>query len=314
MARSLWADDYRIGVSPEDAEAIVAMLGSLWGTTDLVVATQPSLADDPESLWSIARAQRASATPRTAAAQYRYIINVDVRDALPLIQAPTLVLHNEDNAIIPFAHGQYLADHIPGARLVRLSSAEGDVSATTSDASIDAIAEFVTGERPALEIDRVLTRVLFTDIVGSTERLTAVGDQRWKQVLDRHDSIVRDELRRHHGREVVTTGDGFVATFDGPARAIRCTEAITSAVRGLGIQIRAGLHTGECELRGDNVAGLAVHIAARVGAVARADQILVSSVVKDLVAGAGITFEDQGEHALKGVPNAMKLYAVSATS
>ena len=311
MARALVADDYPIGSTPEDLEVLLSMLGSLWGTPDFVRATQPGLADDVESLHSIARCQRASATPRTAEAQYRYIIGVDVRDALPLIQAPTLVLHNEDNAIIPVAHGRYLADHIPGSRFVTYAS-EGDVSGVgVTDQFIETVAEFLTGQRPELDIDRVLTTVLFTDIVASTERLVAVGDERWRIVLDRHDRIIRDELRRFRGQEIKTTGDGFLATFDGPARAIRCARSIIHSTHDLGIEIRAGLHTGECEVRGNDVAGLAVHIAARVGAFATGGEVLVSATVKDLVAGSGINFSDKGDQKLKGLPGQWRLFAVT---
>jgi class 3 adenylate cyclase len=310
FCRALVDQDFPIGLTPEQGEALVAFVGKHWGTTESVAAVQPSLARDAEFVRWVARCQRASATPRTAAAQYRYILGVDVRDALPLIQAPTLVVHDEDGRIIPVAHGRYLAGHIPGAELITFHT-RGDVSAAhVLDPVIDAVARFVTGRRADVEIDRVLATVLFIDIVGSTERLATLGDRQWRRVLDQHDGIVRGELRRFRGKEVKTTGDGFVATFDGPARAIRCAQAIGEEVRPLGIPIRAGLHAGECELRENDVSGLAVHIAARVGAMAGPEEVLVSSTVKDLVTGSEIEFEDRGEHGLKGVPGSWKLFAV----
>jgi class 3 adenylate cyclase len=310
FCRALVDQDFPIGLTPEQGEALVAFVGKHWGTTEAVAAVQPSLARDSEFLRWVARCQRASATPRTAAAQYRYILDVDVRDALPLIQAPTLVVHDEDGRVIPVAHGRYLAEHIPGAELITFKT-RGDVSAAhVLDPVIDAVARFVTGRRADVEIDRVLATVLFIDIVGSTERLATLGDRQWRRVLDQHDGIVRGELRRFRGKEVKTTGDGFVATFDGPARAIRCAQAIGEEVRPVGISIRAGLHAGECELRENDVSGLAVHIAARVGAMAGPEEVLVSSTVKDLVTGSEIEFEDRGEHGLKGVPGSWKLFAV----
>jgi class 3 adenylate cyclase len=201
-----------------------------------------------------------------------------------------------------------LAEHIGGAKLVELPGAE--VFAPSSVA-IAEIAEFLTGSRPVAEIDRVLASVLFTDIVGSTERAASLGDQRWRSLLDDHDALVREQLRRFHGRELNTTGDGFVASFDGPARAIRCAQAVIQAAESLGLELRMGLHTGECEVRGEDLGGLAVHIAARVGATAEPLEVLVSSTVKDLVVGSGIEFADRGEHELKGVPGSWRLFAVA---
>lgn len=307
FCRILVDDDYPMGVTPEHAESVAAFLGEHWGTTDLVAALFPTSADDPQALRTMAAIQRASATPRTAAAQYRYINGVDVRHALPLIQAPTLVLHNEDNAIIPVAQGRYLAEHIRDAELITFET-HGDVAGLGTDPFIDAMATFLTGQRAEVEVDRVLTTVLFIDIVESTERLTALGDAQWRGLLDQHDALVREELRRFRGKEVKTTGDGFMATFDGPARAIRCALAIEQAVSPLGISVRAGLHTGECELRGEDVAGLTVHVAARIGSAACPGQVLVSSTIRDLVAGSGIEFEDAGSHSLKGVPGSWNLF------
>jgi class 3 adenylate cyclase/alpha-beta hydrolase superfamily lysophospholipase len=312
FCRALVDHDFPIGLEPEGLEEFVSFVAKYWGTTEWMAAGQPSLARDSEYLRWLARTQRASATPRTAAAQYRYILNVDVRDALPMIQAPTLVLHNVDNGFIPVAQGRYLAEHIQGAELITFKTRVDVDGVAVTDPIIDATSRFVTGRRAQVETDRVLATVLFLDIVGSTERLAALGDRHWRQVLDRHDQLVRSELARFRGHEVQTTGDGFVATFDGPARAIRCSQAIIDGVTNLGIEVRAGLHIGECELRGDDVAGIAVHIAARVGALAAPGEILVSSTIKDLVAGSDVEFREPREYNLKGVPGVWKLFVVAS--
>jgi pimeloyl-ACP methyl ester carboxylesterase len=306
--RYLAAEDYPIGASPEAVDALVEMLGTLWGTPELVQTISASMADDSEYVRVVAKQLRAVATPRTAGAQFGYILrSVDVRQALPLIQAPTLVLHVSQSSIVPIEHGRYLAEHIDGANLVELPG--GDLGVTADSYRIvDEIAEFLTGERPAVEVDRVLTTLLFTDIVGSTGRAASLGDQAWRSLLDAHDRTVREQLRRFRGIEINTTGDGFLASFDGPARAIRCALAISESTRPLGIDLHLGLHTGECEVRGDDLGGLAVHIAARIAPLAAPGEVLVSSTVKDLVAGSGIDFVDRGEHQLKGVPGIWKLY------
>jgi class 3 adenylate cyclase len=312
-ARYLVAHDYAAGALPEEVDALVQLLGAGWGTPELISLTDPSMADDPEYLQSTARMARVAATPRTAAAQYDYILrSLDVRQALPLIQVPTLVLHSVASPIVPIEHGHYLAEHIDEATFVELPG--GDIFAVTPNNYVvaDEVAEFMTGERPAVEIERLLTTMLFTDIVGSTQRAASLGDERWRSLLDAHDRIVRDQLRRHRGREIETSGDGFFASFDGPARAIRCAQAIVEAIATLGIELRAGLHTGECEVRGDHLGGLAVHIAARVGALAARGEVLVSGTVKDLVVGSGIEFTNRGEHELKGVPGTWKLFALKA--
>jgi class 3 adenylate cyclase len=305
-ARFLKDDDYPFGASPADLDALISVVEQSWGTPEFVRAMMPSRADDEEFIRLFARELRTSVLPRRAAAYFDYTTrHLDVREALPLIQAPTLVIHSRNHPFIPVEHGRYLADHIPGAKLVELSSSD----AMPFGQLFDEIAEFLTGERPTAAIDRILTTVLFTDIVGSTARAASLGDQRWHSLLDAHDRSVREQLRRFRGNEINTTGDGFVGSFDGPARAIRCAHAITEATHNLGLDVRIGVHTGECEIRGDDLGGLAVHIAARVAATADADEVLVSSTVKDLVAGSGITFEDRGEHDLKGVPGAWRLYA-----
>lgn len=310
-ARYLQADGYDIGASEQSARLVVDTIRSLWGKPELQAMANPSLADNEEFLRFGARWLRASATPANAAAQFDYILrSLDVREALPLIQAPTLVLHTERNALFPVAHGRYLADHIRGAKFVALPG--GDTAITPSTYVVaDEVAEFVTGERVTVDADRILTTILITDVVGSTERVAALGDVQWRQLLDRHDRAVREELRRSRGRVVNTTGDGFLVSFDGPARAIRCAQTIISATAAVGLDIRVGLHTGECEVRGDDLGGLAVHGAARVGALALPGEVLVTSTVKDLVVGSGIDFEHRGLHQLKGVPGEWQLFAAS---
>jgi class 3 adenylate cyclase len=317
MSRYLVDDDYEIGFAPEAAETVVQMLEAVWGTPDMARAeceAGDERLTDPRHLAGVAMITRASATPRAAGAQYRYIFNnVDVRSALPLLHAPTLVVHCTRNIFVPVEHGRYLAKHIHGARLSEYDSGATTIDGLSirhADALFDEIAEFLTGKRPEIEVDRVLATVLFTDIVGSTERAAAVGDHRWNELLAAHHKVVRSELQRFRGREINTAGDGFVATFDGPGRAIRCACAIREAVNTLGLQVRAGLHTGEVEVIEDDLRGLAVHIGARIGAAAGPSEVLVSRTVADLVAGSGIAFEDRGEHELKGVPWVWRLFAV----
>ncbi|MBA3654330.1 MAG: adenylate/guanylate cyclase domain-containing protein [Actinobacteria bacterium] len=308
-ARWMQADDYPFGMTADGVDALVEMIRSGWGTQAWALLGVPSAADDPEFVEVVARVLRASATPRTAAAQYNYIFRSDVRQALALIQAPTLVLSVSESPFVPIEHGRYLADHIDGATFVQLPG--GDIGPTRVFSLVaDEVAEFLTGVRPAVEIERILTTVLFTDIVGSTERAASLGDAGWRAVLDNHDRSVREQIRRFRGQEINTTGDGFVVSFDGPARAIRCAQSVLKATQGIGIELRAGLHTGECEVRGDDLGGLAVHIAARVAALAAPGEVLVSEMVKALVTGSGIEFADAGERELKGVPGTWKLFAI----
>jgi len=238
------------------------------------------------------------------------LAHTDVRPVLPTIQAPTLVLQRVGDQFSNVQQGRYFAEHIPGARLVELPGEDHAGWEGDQDPGNDEIEEFITGHRPVHEPDRVLATVLFTDIVGSTDKAQALGDRRWRDLLDQHDEVARAQLDRHQGRLVKTTGDGLLATFDGPARAIRCASTIRDEVRPLGIEIRAGLHTGECKLMGDDVGGIAVHIGARVVGKAGAGEVLVSSTVKDLVAGSGIRFADRGLHLLKGVPGEWHLFTV----
>jgi class 3 adenylate cyclase/alpha-beta hydrolase superfamily lysophospholipase len=309
-ARYQVADDYPIGISTAAIDAIVAMIQREWGTPELVRRAMPSRANDAEYLERAGMMIRSAATPRTAAAQYDYLLrHLDVRSALPLIQAPTLVLNARDSVLFPAEQGRYLAEHIEGAKFVELTGPDMGFMADSTASLAGEIAEFLTGERP-VEIERILATVLFSDIAQSTATAASLGDRRWRSLLDAHDRAVREQLRRFHGREINTTGDGFLASFEGPARAIRCAEAILEATRALGIEVRAGLHTGECDVRGDDLGGLSVHIAARVADQARPGDVTVSSTVKDLVVGSDIEFSDRGDHELKGVPGTWRLFAV----
>ena len=309
-ARYLIADDYPIGVSSAAIDAVVGIVQAGWGTPELVRMAMADRAEDVDYIERAAAMTRSAATPRSAGAQYDYLLrSLDVRSALPLVQAPTLVLNAAGSMLFPIELGRYLAEHIEGARFVQLPGNDMGFFGNDETTIHGEIAEFLTGERP-VEVDRVLATVVFTDIVDSTARAASLGDGRWRSLLDAHDRTVREQLRRFRGREIKTTGDGFVASFDGPARAIRCAQAIVEANKALGIDVRSGMHTGECEVRGDDLGGLAVHIAARVGSMAVPGEILVSGTVKDLVVGSGIEFADRGEHELKGVPATWRLFAV----
>jgi class 3 adenylate cyclase/pimeloyl-ACP methyl ester carboxylesterase len=310
-ARYLEADDYPIGETSAAVDTVVELMRTAWGTEEFARVMIPSLGDDEETPRVMAMVQRASATPRQAAALYDYFLrNGDVRQVLQSIQVPTLVLHVQNLPFLPIAHGRYIAENIPGAELIELPGA--DLGGGIPAGAIADIAEFLTGERSLGEIDRILTTVVFTDIVGSTAQAATLGDRRWRSLLDAHDRAVREQLRRFRGNEINTTGDGFVASFDGPARAIRCAREITEATGKLGIELRVGLHTGECEVRGTDLGGMAVHIAARVGALANPGEVLVSGTVKDLVIGSGIGFSELGVHELKGVPGSWPLFAVTS--
>ena len=269
----------------------------------------PSRGDDERlrELWG--RLQVQSASPHEAVAFMRMAFEIDVRHVVPTITTPTLVLHRVGDRICDVENGRWLARHLPNAKYVELPG-ENHLAFVDGDDILDEVREFLTGVREPAEPERVLATVLFTDIVGSTARAQELGDRRWRDLVQRHHDVVRRELERFRGREVDTAGDGFFATFDGPARAIRSAKAITESVRGLGLEIRAGLHTGEVELAGDAVRGIAVHTGARVAAQAGPSEVLVSQTVKDLVAGSGIELEDRGAHELKGVPGEWRLYAV----
>jgi len=239
--------------------------------------------------------------------------DMDVRALLPTVRVPTLVLHHTDDAMIPPKFGRDIADRIPGAKYVELPGRNVFHFVEPWRQSFQEIAQFLTGQQADVADDRVLATVLFTDIVDSTRRAAEIGDRDWHALLDAHDAVVRSQLARFRGREVNTSGDGFLAMFDGPQRAIRCAMAIRDAVQTLGIQVRAGLHTGECEVRGDDIGGIAVHIGARVSALAGPNDVLLSSTLRDLVIGSGLEFEDRGAHELKGVPGEWRLFAVAPT-
>jgi class 3 adenylate cyclase len=301
---------YPWAMDPEERRKVIEAIPDHWGQGTYADLLAPSLAGDERfrSWW--ARLERLGASPGAAMALRRMNGQIDVRSTLSAIRVPTLVLHRTGDLDTSIEEGRYLAAHIPGARFVDLPGADHLPWAGDQDVLLDEVEEFLTGTRPAAEPDRVLATVLFTDIVASTERAAELGDRRWRDLLFSHHAIVRRELERFRGRQVKTVGDGVLATFDGPARAVRCACAIRDGVRGLGLSLRAGLHTGECELIGDDVGGIAVHIGARVAATARSGEVLVSSTVKDLVVGSGIAFADRGSHRLKGVPGSWRLFAV----
>ena len=239
----------------------------------------------------------------------RMAYEIDARSILPTVSVPTLVVHRSGDRIVPVEHGRYVAQHIRGAKYVELPGRDHTYWTGDAEVLLGEVQEFLTGVRPSAELDRVLATVLFTDIVGSSERAAELGDRRWRDLLENYYGLVRRQLERFRGREIDTAGDGLFATFDGPARAIRCASAVTAGTRQLGIEVRAGVHTGECEVIGDKVGGIAVHTGARVAAMANAGEVLVSHTVKDLVAGSGIRFEDRGAHALKGIPGEWRLFA-----
>jgi pimeloyl-ACP methyl ester carboxylesterase len=310
-ARRLVGNGYPFGTSPEAYDAFLAEIADGWGGAVGLEARAPSLVDDTRfrTWWS--DYLRMSASPGAALALTRMNGEIDVRPALETIGVPTLVVHRTGDRSLPVEGARYLAERIRGARLVELPGIDHLPFVGDQDAILDEIEEFLTGVRRGAGNDRVLATVLFTDIVGSTERAVQLGDREWRDLLDSHHLLVRRALESWRGVEVDTAGDGFLATFDGPARAIRCACAIRDAVRGLGLEIRAGLHTGECEVHGETVAGIAVHIGARVAALAGPGEVLVSSTVRDLVAGSGIEFDEHGEHGLKGVPGRWRLYSVA---
>jgi class 3 adenylate cyclase len=282
-----------------------------WGEGRLMSLFAPSRVGDRrfEEWW--ARFERAAASPAMARMIIDLNLQTDLRAVLPTVRVPTLVLHLSDNPLVPVELGRETAALIPGARFLEFPGADLYQWPDADSPATDEIEEFLTGRRRPREPERVLATVLFTDIVGSTERAAQAGDHAWRELLDRHNQLVREELEHWRGREVKTLGDGFVATFDGPARAVRCAQAIVEGLGELGIEVRAGLHTGECELLDGDVTGIAIHIGARIGAMALGGEVLVSSTVKDLVAGAGIAFQDRGMHQLKGIPGEWHLYAVA---
>jgi len=310
MARSTWAPDYP-WANPADAliESSLEMLPHIFEGA-MVEIMAPSLAQDPKAYEMFAKLQRYGSTPAMLEQSYAMFLDIDVRAILPAITVPTLVMHRIGDRAVNRRGSEWMAGQIPGAKYVELEGIDHAFYAGDSDAIVDEIEEFLTGVRRAAEVDRVLATVMFTDIVDSTRLASELGDRQWCDLLDAQNAVVRRELARYRGHEVKNLGDGTLATFDGPARAIRCALAVTEAVRSLGVEVRVGLHTGEVELVGDDVAGIAVHIAARIAALAEKGEVRVSGTVKDLVAGSGISFTERGEHELKGVPDTWRLFAV----
>jgi len=286
----------------------------MWGSGGIQRIANPDIPWNEEIRATWARYERLAASPRTLTRVIPLVTEVDVRAVLPTIRVPTLVVQHTEDAVIPPAKGKYIAEHIPDAKYVELPGRNWYQFVEPWRESFQQIAEFLTGHQSDVADDRILATVLFTDIVGSTRRAAEIGDRDWHALLDAHDVIVRAQVNRFRGRVVNTSGDGFLVMFDGPQRAIRCAVAIRDAVQGLGIQVRAGLHTGECEIRGEDIGGIAVHIGARVSTLAGPNDVLVSSTLRDLVIGSGLEFEERGAHELKGVPGEWHLFAVASTS
>jgi len=309
-ARYLADDDYPIGFEPEYAEAQISGVEESWGTAARLDEGIPSRAGDERFRRWMAKVQRSIASPRTVHVFLRAMFEVDVRSLLPLVQAPTLVLHRRDFRLLPIEHGRYLAEHIPDARLVVLPGADGPLTWEDPEVTLGHIEEFLTGVRGTVPATRVLATVLFTDIVASTERAAELGDRRWRELLQVHDDLGTRLVEQWGGRVVKSTGDGLLATFDGPGRAIAGAVALRDQLADIDVQIRAGLHAGEVELRGDDVGGIAVHIAARIMAEAGPGEVVVSRTVRDLVAGSDRQLEDRGTHQLKGVAGDWQLFAV----
>ena len=309
FARLARDDDYPAGVPQEIHGLLTEVIEQQWGTGAMAAVLAPSIADRPGLQDWYGRVERNAAGPGIAVAMMRATLELDVREILPLVAAPTLVVQNRDNEVVRAGHGRYLAEHLPNARLLERESA--DHWPLPDPDLLGALEEFITGSRSAAGAERFLATVLVCDVAGSTERVAEIGDERWRTLRDRFEETVRRELHAHRGEFVDAAGDGVLATFDGPARAIRCARHIRESVQRSGIDVRSGLHTGEVTRREGGIAGIAVHIAARVSSTAEPGEVLVTRTVRDLVAGSGIVLEDRGEHELKGVPERWPIYAVS---
>jgi pimeloyl-ACP methyl ester carboxylesterase len=296
------------GLSPEQFDAWINAIRRDWGGPVGLEQRAPSMATDPVYREWWGRWMRLGASPQAAEMTVNMLRDIDVRHVLPTIRVPTLILHSVGDAMVDVRHSRHMAERIPGAKLVELPGGDHLVWLAGAEIVLAEIGEFLTGMRPVAEPDRVLATVLFTDIVKSTEKAALLGDLRWHDLLDKHNSVVRQEIARWRGREVATRGDGFLALFDGPARGVRCARAVVDSVHPLGIDVRCGLHCGECETIGDDVGGIAVHIGARVAALAEAGEVLVSSTVKDLVAGSGLRFNLVGSRKLRGVPGEWRIF------
>lgn len=310
-ARWAWAPDCPWGWSPERVAATVNAVETNWGKPALVEAFAPSRKDDPAFRQWWGRLERMSASPADMIALIEMAQKIDLRDVLPTIRVPTLVLHRRGELVAALAGGRYLAEHIPDAKLVELEGSDHWPWTEGAEELSGEIEEFLTGVRHTTEPSRILATILFVDIVGSTGHVARLGDRRWRDLLESYYVVVQQQLTRFGGRKIGTAGDGVFASFDGPARAVRCAISVREAAPGLGLDVRAGLHTGECEVVGDNLGGIAVHIGARICDVASAGEILVSNTVKDLVAGSGLRFTDRGSHPLKGVPEERGLFALA---
>ena len=310
-AKRSWAPDYPHGWTAEQWQALLSRFERGWGTPEgfALDLWAPSVAQDEQAAKATAAYLRAAASPGAAIAVMTMNREIDVRDVLPSIQAPTLILHRVGERVIHVENARYMARRIPGAKLVELPGIDHMPWVGDFEPIVQETAQFLTGARHAAESERVLATVQFTDIVQSTERAAALGDRKWRELLESFQALVRESLAQWRGREIDTAGDGFLAAFDGPARAIRCAAAIRERARGHGIEIRAGVHTGECEVIGEKLGGIAVHIGARVAGKAEPGEIVVSQTVKDLVAGSGLSFAERGAHTLKGVPGEWRLYA-----
>jgi class 3 adenylate cyclase len=311
-AKRIRSEDYPWAPTVEERAREIEETEATWGSPEAFRALAPSKEKDPDFQRWIGRYLRQSASPKAAAALLRMNTQIDVRNVLPTIGVPTLLLYRTHDADVHVDEGRYVAERIPGSTFVELPGADHLMWTGDADALLDEVEGFLTGVRRGPDPDRVLATVLFTDVVGSTETATRVGDRAWRSLLERHHQVVRRALARWRGREIDTAGDGFLATFDGPARAIRCAVAATEGIRDLGLQIRAGLHTGEVEIAGGDVRGIAVHIGSRVAGLAGPGEVLVSRTVADLVAGSGIVLAERGEHELKGVSGTWLVYAVES--
>jgi len=313
-ARKSWAPDFPFGWTDDRFDAFFENVDKHWGTSEGFNFSQwaPSVAHDPVQLSRMAAYFRAAGSPGAVRAVMKMNREIDVRDVLRLVSVPTLILHRTGDRITSIEQARYLARHIPSAKLVEFPGDDHIPTVGDYDSILDEVQEFLTGSRPVGDLDRVVLTVLFTDIVDSTRRAATLGDHKWLDLLESYYALARRQLDRFRGREISTAGDGLFATFDGPARAVRCAQAIIENAKSLGIEVRAGLHTGEVEVVGDKVGGIAVHIGARVAAQAGAGEVLVSSTVKDIAAGSGIQFVDRGAHALKGVEGERRLFLAPA--
>lgn len=311
FARLRRAEDYPWGYPLKTEASILTFVEDNWGTGRVLGSFNPGMAEGPRALDWLARLERSANGPRRAVRRQEWVFSIDVRDVLPSIVAPTLVIQNRDDQYALAGHGRFLAERITGAEWCDLPGADHSPFASAqADVLIDAIEEFITGATPAPSTTRSLMTVGFTDIVDSTSLATDMGDRRWRGLLETHEAVARREVEAARGRLIKFTGDGLMATFDGPARAVHCMRALGELLEPLGLPIRAGVHTGEVEQIGDDIGGLAVHIAARISALAGSGEILASSTVRDLVAGSGLEFDDRGEHELKGVPGTWRVLAV----